>query len=892
MEAHIRTVSSTAELYEALNAATGGDVIELAAGEYAPMALRQHRDLNVTFDSTVTIRSADPDRPATITGMTVTNAANLTFETLFFDYRYTDGDGFRTQPFKISGSSDITIRNSLFEGDRGFDSDSVVSVEDYPVAAGLAVNSSENVLIENNEITNFARGLTTGRSTGLTIRGNDMHGQRMDMITVGRDTTDLLIEDNYLHDFFAHPGTSDHRDMIQMWTANATIPTSGVTIRNNVMSLGGQDDTPLMTQAIFIQNEAVIRGGAGPEMYYRDVEITGNVILNGQKKGVYITDVDGLTVANNTMLRIDAAVGRDGGAADAPAIIVKPNSLNVTIRDNVTEGIYGHDGQADWSVSGNVLVQDDTPLLPGYYSAHFINAVPGQRWNMVDIQVLEDSVIARTGAGAERLLYDATPDELTALARVDRDTTFWTDFHFDARYSAGPDGPTGGDASYLWDFGDGNSATGVKATHTYARPGSYAVTLTVTDAAGAVSVSSSLVEVIHPEIGWLDPDADTLVFGDDVTAVAMAPAGPEGGGDDREAILFDGAATSHAIAAGSLSDLAGGSDFQLDLTLFGADWDTGGGEVARVRNGFSLKVLDDGAVSFRLSTGEAGAHLVSDLSLPEDAWTNLSIRFDATAGTLGMLIDGEAAGRIDVTGNIGPDIADELVLGSIGPHVTGFTGALAALSLEANTITLAKLAAPAGEPPAPALPAPAFDLQAPGDAETVYLVGDAYLDGETGTFHLDGEDDRITLSETPEACLDGQFTMELEYRRDVADGAYARLAWFHGRFGLEAVEDGLAVRVRAADGKMERIVLKDLGLNDTDWHKIMVGLDEGSDEIRIAVDDELVHAQGDVGMLLTDPGLTHVWNWQIGGAWTGHLDGEIGTFRLYDGSVAEDVPML
>jgi hypothetical protein len=37
---------------------------------------------------------------------------------------------------------------------------------------------------------------------------------------------------------------------------------------------------------------------------------------------------------------------------------------------------------------------------------------------------------------------------------------------------------------YSWSFGDGTTATGASVSHTYATPGVYAVTLTVTDAAG------------------------------------------------------------------------------------------------------------------------------------------------------------------------------------------------------------------------------------------------------------------------------------------------------------------------------------------------------------------------------------------------------------------------
>jgi Tol biopolymer transport system component len=45
--------------------------------------------------------------------------------------------------------------------------------------------------------------------------------------------------------------------------------------------------------------------------------------------------------------------------------------------------------------------------------------------------------------------------------------------------------PDGSIASYSWNFGDGGTASGSTPTHTYAAPGAYAVTLTVTDNLGA-----------------------------------------------------------------------------------------------------------------------------------------------------------------------------------------------------------------------------------------------------------------------------------------------------------------------------------------------------------------------------------------------------------------------
>lgn len=68
---------------------------------------------------------------------------------------------------------------------------------------------------------------------------------------------------------------------------------------------------------------------------------------------------------------------------------------------------------------------------------------------------------------------------------------------FDANESVDAEGPI---QTYDWSFGDGETGTGVVANHTYAADGTYTVTLTVTDSAGATASATRDVTVVAPPV--------------------------------------------------------------------------------------------------------------------------------------------------------------------------------------------------------------------------------------------------------------------------------------------------------------------------------------------------------------------------------------------------------
>ncbi|WP_144923391.1 PKD domain-containing protein [Halorubrum salsamenti] len=136
---------------------------------------------------------------------------------------------------------------------------------------------------------------------------------------------------------------------------------------------------------------------------------------------------------------------------------------------------------------------------------------------------------------------------------------------FDASGSSDADGSI---ASYEWDFGDGETATGATPTHTYDSPGDYDVTLTVTDDDGANDTATQTVSV--SEVPNQEPTAS--ISGPSSAQVGEQVSFDASGSSDADGFIesyewdFDDGTTASAAKADHTYDSPGDYDVTLTVT--------------------------------------------------------------------------------------------------------------------------------------------------------------------------------------------------------------------------------------------------------------------------------------------------------------------------------------
>jgi len=314
-------VSNQAQLDAAIRQANGGDTIMLGSGSYAELDV-------IGINKQLTITSANAGAPAVIRSMTLKNSSNI-------DVKNVDLQSSGGTPFMIESSRNVTIDNVDIDGRPG----------GYGTGIGLRVKGSHDVELINSEVSHFGNGLSFSGNSNIRISNNDFRSMSVDAMQLG-GISGGVIEGNDFRQMHS-PDATRHKDMIQFVTGNGNVPSSNITIRNNVIDNGE------VSHAIFFGNAMAKAGDLSA--FYRNILVEDNYIRSAHVHGVTVEHGSGVRILDNTLV----ANGDEGNRRDIniPLINVSKSSVSVTIQGNTVASVP--DAQGSWNVSGNVTGSRD-----------------------------------------------------------------------------------------------------------------------------------------------------------------------------------------------------------------------------------------------------------------------------------------------------------------------------------------------------------------------------------------------------------------------------------------------------------------------------------------------------------------------------------------------------
>ena len=322
--------------------------------------------------------------------------------------------------------------------------------------------------------------------------------------------------------------------MIQFWSTGASAPSTDVVIQDNFFD----QDAGSPTQSIFMRNEKVDSGHAGPEMFYQNITIENNVIKNTYANGIIVGEAVAWSSRTIRFSRTDPTAG--------PTIKVAAASQNVVITDNVAPPVKVF-RRRSWVVENNFAIQNDNPDAPNYYGNVFVNPF-AHSGSLADLKILPGSVLDQPGLGSSLLAFDQHPDSLTGFLLDSHGDGLDLSTHtLDASHLFGPGGVVdAANASVVWDFGDGSSGTGLSASHAYAHAGTYSVSANVTLQDGEVTTLTRTIDVGTPVALQVDFNGNAQDHSDVVTPVTVGDAVTFENGVDGQAVRLNGDTVAYA----------------------------------------------------------------------------------------------------------------------------------------------------------------------------------------------------------------------------------------------------------------------------------------------------------------------------------------------------------
>lgn len=642
---NIRIVSTAVELKSALASAQGGDRIELRAGDYGVLSLR-----DLSFASGVTL-TAHEEEPPQFNSISLWECGGLIFDKINLDFEPTIETLEWSSPFRVDGSSNISIVNSTITGGNavgGINADSPAGsqgstgINGFPIGVGLSFHHSNDITIENNLITEFSSGVRFNDVDGIAMNENEIHSVRKVPVG-GAEVDNVHMEGNYFHDLtpWKFGGLGDHGDFVHFWTnPDQEIPSQNLVFINNFFAQG--DGVPVLGVYLDDNNN---------DMGFEGVLIKDNVIHLGNAQAMRMEDVVGLQILDNTLVQAS------GTERDAPKIYLDYGNRDVVIDGNIYSGVTGRGmenlGQNNISIRDNMSVQVQDPLAVDYVGDIFVDALSSNP-SLADFKVPSGSILDGYGANLGEVTEAFISDTRGAGMSL---STHAFDLNLEPS------------AEVIWDFGDGQTGKGMSTEHTYAEAGVYQAIATVKPDVGATYQLNKTIRVIDPIPVYDRFEGDTLEDAQALPGVESVAA------REGNAIRLEEAQTTLSFDADE--GLRNNPEFTLSIAFRKDDgMESDGGRILYFSGTAVIDLTADG-ISLRGSTnaGEPITLQANGTGINDAEWHQITYTMSKAEGSAILYLDGQEIARVDgLTGGQHTTFGHDLHVGN--PFGENFSGLL------------------------------------------------------------------------------------------------------------------------------------------------------------------------------------------------------------------------
>ncbi|MEW6086989.1 MAG: PKD domain-containing protein [bacterium] len=477
-------------IQEAVNTAYPGDIINVAAGTY---------NENVTINKTLTLTGAG-------TNQTYVTASNPNDDV----FKVTAGN-IKIGGFNINGASGTNMAGINLTNSSGASNCNISQNEISENYFGIYIGvTNNNCVFDNNNLHNNSTGIYGNRCSNSTVSNNTVQNG---IILINSSTNNMIKSNTVIGSgIILRLSCSNNR------IVKNTLYGNGINL--NIM----WPDYPDIDNLIYHNNlidttsqPQITDPNPADNMYYHPGRLEGNYWSNyagiddGSGTGKHAIAGDGIG---------DTLIPHPGANFDSYPYTTSIPVANAGPDQSVHAGLtVNFDGSGSSDLQGTIVSYSwdfgDGTTESGVTASHIYNAAGTYT---VTLTVTDNE--GATGSDVSQVHVNNNPP--LAIAGGNKSGSRIAPVNFDGSASFDTDGTI---VSYLWDFGDGASASGAVVNHIYSSLGTFTATLTVTDNNGAATSDYCAVAIPNlPPVANAGPD-QTVEYQDMSTYVTFDGSG-------------------------------------------------------------------------------------------------------------------------------------------------------------------------------------------------------------------------------------------------------------------------------------------------------------------------------------------------------------------------------